>query len=49
MKKKSYVVPSMEVVALQMQSSLLAGSGQTKLESDFDDVNSYGSGKDMFD
>ncbi len=43
-KKKSYVIPSMEVVELEMQGILLAGSGPTKLESDFGDVNSYGGG-----
>ncbi len=43
-KKKSYVIPSMEVVELEMQGSLLAGSGPTELESDFEDVNSYGGG-----
>ncbi len=48
MKKKNYVIPSMEVVALELQGSLLAGSGPTELESDFDNVNSYGTG-DMYD
>ena len=43
-KKKSYVIPSMEVVELELQGSLLAGSGTTELEGDFEDVNSYGGG-----
>lgn len=43
-KKKSYVIPSMKVVELELQGSLLAGSGTTELESDFDDVNPFGGG-----
>lgn len=44
-KKKSYVNPAMEVVELELQGSLLAGSGDTELEGDFDDVNLNGGGE----
>ncbi len=47
-KKKKYANPSMKVVALELQGSLLAGSGtELKGDSDLDEVNSYGS--DLFD
>ena len=42
MNKKDYVTPSVEVVEMEIQGSLLASSGNMELESDFGDVNNYG-------
>lgn len=47
-KKKIYVIPSVEVVEMNLQGSLLAASGDTELETDFDNVNSYGN-SDMYE
>lgn len=33
-KKKNYVIPSMEVVVMELQGSLLAGSGSDKFSND---------------
>ena len=42
MNKKDYVTPSVEVVEMEIQGSLLAGSSTMEFESDFGDVNNYG-------